>query len=202
MVPWTVSISKHYEQFVLLTPRVNSSLQKVLGEKILPTPKLIVEARAERGLGELDEFATTSLEHRTLITEDGKEIVWNNSIGWYIRGFFEHMRPTYFIGTNVYTVDGWSHRKWSLFHNVNGILFYGMFLPFYLIGLLFSLLKKEYVWFLLFLLPVIHGVMHAIVPLPLERYRMAFDFVVAIGAFYAVESKFIFTLLFGTQHKL
>lgn len=189
MIPWTVANYKQYDQIVILTPRVNSSLQKVLGEDMLPTPKLIVKARAERGLGELDEFATTSLEHRTLITEDGREIVWSNSIGWYVRGFFEHMRPTYFMGTNVYIVDGWGFRKWSLFHNVNGILFYGIFLPFYLIGLVLSAIKKEYIWVMMLLLPIIHGVMHAVVPLPLERYRLTFDFVVVLGAIYTLNGQ-------------
>lgn len=179
MIPWTVRNYRQFGQVVIVTTNLNSSLQKVFGDAILPTPEIVRNVPLKR------EFHLRDVK-TTLSREDGSRLQWKGTVGNRFRSFMEHMRPSYLISSWVYTLDGWKQRRWSLGHNILGITFYGIYIPFYLMGLLGALYKRRlYVVFLLSI-PIIHGLVHAVLPFPLERYRMTTDFIVVLGALWGI----------------
>ena len=195
MMPWTVRNYRQFGQVVVVTTNLNSSLQKVLGEAILPTPGIVKNAPQNR------EFFIRDNE-TTLLLEDGRILQWKGTVRDIMRAFIEHMRPSYLMSSWVYTLDGWVIRKWSLEHNVLGLTFYGIFIPLYLVSLMGTIFKGKYHLALLLGIPIINGFMHAVIPFPLERYRMATDFIVVLGALWVLkEIVFIFKVNHDYKHQ-
>jgi len=173
-VPWSIRNYKQYDQLVILTPNVNSTLQKILGSNIVKTPKIVKNYESQKLLNNKHIF----------ISENGYKYEWDGSFNDYLQSFLEYWSPSYISPRYVYTSLGWEERNWSLLHNLTGIIFYGIFIPFYVIGFIYSIIKKE--WFIMFLsfLPFINSIMHTSLPFPLERYRLPFDFILILIALW------------------
>lgn len=190
LIPWNYRNYIQYKQIVVMTTNVHSTLQKFLGDELLPTPQLLVQSRKAKDNSVIDN-------KQVEITEDGRILEWNKGFYGYIVAFIEHMRPTYLRESWVYTLDGWGIRKWSLGHNLMGLLFYGIFLPIYMMSFILAGLRRHGYLLIILFLPLLHGMMHAYLPFPLERYRMATDFIVVLGALWALNEV---AVIYKTKH--
>lgn len=71
------------------------------------------------------------------------------------RAFINFWQPMYIQPTFI--VHGYRPMHWSTTHNITSLLFYGIFLPFYIIGLFILYRKKLYMPLFIGAIPVIHS---------------------------------------------
>lgn len=101
-----------------------------------------------------------------------------------VKAFINFWQPAYFRATFIQY--GFRPQKWSLAHNISGIVFYGIFLPFFA-GAVYLLLKRRNLMALFVCgIPVIHGIIHAYMVWPLERYRSPVNFIIAVAGIWLI----------------
>lgn len=177
MFPWGIKNYKQYGQIVILTPRTTAITSKLWGSDLIglyfiPNENLegYIQAQEEEALITGSKYGVTPRKY-------GR----NEK---YLKAFVHYWQPTYFRFT--YTQYGLSGNIWSLSHNLNSILFYGIFLPFYVAGFIYSGFKRKWQVFYLAFLPFLHGLLHTAIVLPLERYRLPMDFLVVLVSLWFV----------------
>lgn len=104
----------------------------------------------------------------------------------YLRAAINFWRPTYFKPSLIN--DGFRPQHWSLSHNLISLGSYGIFLPFYFIGLIALIFQNRKKQLLLFvsLIPIIHMMIHVGLVHVLERYRSPIDFIVILIAVHFI----------------
>ena len=103
----------------------------------------------------------------------------------YLKAFIHYWQPVYF--SSSYLFDGFRYQKWSIRHNVSSLLFYGIFLPFYFLGIVMVFKEKNKLGIFLASIPIMHCAMHVYITLALERYRSPINFcIVMIALAYLV----------------
>ncbi len=176
MVPWTVRNYIKFNELVIISPRTTAVTSKLWGTDLtgLFTSERInsrhVEARQARALEAGQKNGVRPRQY--------------GQFEKYWKAFAHYWKPAYFNLT--YIQYGFRPIKWSLPHNITGLLFFGIFLPFYLVGLIYSLIKRNWPIAISGMLPLLHSLLHTIMVWPLERYRLPLDSLVVLVALWFV----------------
>lgn len=170
LTPWTIHNYQIFKQVVLISPRTTAITAKLWGKNIM-------------GM-KFDQDAPHLLQNYQEAFKNGKmhdmEPRRYGKIEMYLRAFINFWQPTYFRPTFIQ--NGFQMQKWSLRHNLFGLFFYGIFLPFYILGLFMLIKNKNGLGLFLAFIPILHSVVHALMVWPLERYRSPVVFcVVCVG---------------------
>jgi hypothetical protein len=174
MLPWGIRNYKVFDQVVLISPRTTVFTSKLWGEN----------------LSRIDFNKTQKPTKENNITENmnnGPEEIVSSSneqglFKLYLNTFINIWQPAYFKSTNIKYIY-WEEskiQKWSLKHNMISLIFYGSFLPFYIIGLVISVIKKDILILFFGTLPIIHSLLHTYMVMPEERYRYPFVFIIVV----------------------
>lgn len=180
MVPWTLRNYKQHGELVLLTPRTTAITSKLWGSNLGGTfSEETIEMK--HILGRRDHAIEAGRAYGAIPRRYGK-------FEKYLKAWQHYWQPTYF---KLHFIQyGFRPIKWSWAHNLSSLVFYGLFLPFYLAGFVWAILKKEWLVTFLALLPLLHGLMHTAMIWPLERYRMPMNFLVALVAMWFVKQMY------------
>ena len=181
MLPWSIRNYNVFDQLVILTPRTTAITAKFWGENLEAaashfsnegTRQAMIEARRERATEFGEKFGKTPYEF-------GKGEA-------RLKAFQHFWQPTY---VNLHFIQyGFRTEKWSFRHNAVSMIFYGIFLPFYIMGFYFLVKRKHWTGLFIALIPFIHSLMHAYMVWSLERYRSPITFIVVmIGIWAALE---------------
>ena len=173
MIPWSIRNYKTFNQFVILTPRTTAITSKFWGNNISTNAAHFTDdvARERDKENRYDQAVEFGNQYGISPRVYGQNVA-------RIRAFMNFWQPTYFRPTFIQY--GFRSQIWSLKHNLVSMVFYGIFLPFYLIGIILLIKKKHLTGFWLAMIPVIHSVMHAYLVMPLERYRSPITFIVVM----------------------
>lgn len=176
MVPWTIRNYQKYNDIIILAPRTTSFTSHLWGTNISGL-HFSSENNTQVNVGYWKDKA------EVLGRQFGVQPYSYGPREKYLKAFVHYWKPAYFKLTFIQY--GFRGVKWSWSHNLNGIIFYGMFLPFYLAGFFFALFRKYWLMAFLGSLPLVHSLVHTIMIWPLERYRLPMDFlVVLIGIWF------------------
>jgi hypothetical protein len=179
MLPWGIKNYQIYGQVVILTPRTTAITSNLWGEDISSgashfsddeVRKYYIAGRYERAIIYGERHGITPREYS--ITEAR------------IRAFINFWQPAYF--TPTFIQYGFRPQYWSVRHNVASLLFYGIFLPFYILGMIMLYKRKMYIALYIAAIPVIHSILHAYMVWPLERYRSPVTFIVVMIGIYGM----------------
>jgi 4-amino-4-deoxy-L-arabinose transferase-like glycosyltransferase len=178
ILPWSIHNYKIFGQVVLISPRTTALTSKVWGNDI-------------SGVGFKNKEPSTNYNKELFIYNTEKyyekfKVIPHEFKGpeIYIRAFLNYWQPTYFKVT--FLQHGARLVKWSWLHNTLSIMFYGVFLPFYFIGLVLLALEFNPAGLFLGIIPIIHSLIHTYMIMPLERYRSPCVFIIVMIAFYAI----------------
>ncbi len=177
MVPWGIRNYKTYGQVVIISHRTTAFTSMIWG-KDLSGMKFVSS----------DEDIENQYKSYSEAVVNVKSSKKSNSFNLYSKTLINIWRPAYFK-TRVVKYSWWDKprlQKWSLKHNLLSLLFYGIYLPFFLIGIIISALEKNYLVFFLSLLPVIHSILHAYMVMPEERYRYPFVFLIVLVGVWTI----------------
>ncbi|MDD4402474.1 MAG: glycosyltransferase family 39 protein [Desulfitobacteriaceae bacterium] len=177
MIPWTIRNYKQFDELVILTPRTTSFTSKAWGtnwgqnhfeddsrkESLIQHRIQAAEAAAEEARVELREYGKYEK---------------------YLMAFYHYWKPVY-LKTN-FIQYGFRPVKWSLSHNLSGLLFYGIFLPLYIIGIFVAYIRKHHIMLVLGMIPIFHSLLHTVMIWPLERYRLPMNFLIVLTALWVI----------------
>jgi len=185
MVPWTMRNYREFAEIVIISPRTTAITSKIWG-----TDFAGAHFASEEGIEQ--EMKQHEERNIYLANRFGIEPRRFGTIEKYFKTFIHYWQPAFFRLT--YTHHGYIPVKWSLLHNLNSLLFYGIFLPFYLLGMIMAVIKRN--WLILFLasIPLIHSIIHTIMIWPIERYRWPMVFLIVLIAFW-----YLFTAILKNQ---
>ncbi|HQH50014.1 MAG TPA: glycosyltransferase family 39 protein [Candidatus Cloacimonadota bacterium] len=172
MIPWTIRNYRQFGQVVLLSPRTTAFTSLVWGDAIT------------------DEHFQTEITDPRLSPHYASAVEMGRKYGKkpriygryekYLIAFKHYWQPIF--PKLEFQTYGFRPIRWSMMHNLTGMLFYGIFLPFYLLGSHKILRRKEILAYPLVFLPLLHSLLHTFTLYALERYRYAVNFcVVLIG---------------------
>ena len=181
MLPWGVRNYVVFDQFVILSPRTTSITSKIWGTNLAASAshfsdegskQMLIERRYDKAIQFGNQYGINPREY-------GKQEAID-------RAFINFWQPTYFNPTFIQY--GYRPMKWSFRHNASSILFYGIFIPFYIIGFFVLIKRRHYLALAVGTIPFIHSLLHAYMVWPLERYRSPITFIVVlIGIWAATE---------------
>jgi len=178
-IPWGIRNYKVYDQVVLISPRTTAFTSYLWGKKITHLEYNSYEDVLARNKERYGHRFEEYYKHRTDIAprEYSKAEV-------KIKAFINFWQPAYFKPTFI--TYGYRFQKWSVAHNMASILFYGIFLPFYILGFLLLIKKRKFSGIFLASIPLIHSLLHAYMVSPLERYRSPVTFIIVVTGIWAI----------------
>ena len=112
----------------------------------------------------------------------------------------ELWRPARFSPDYFPFPDARFQGRWSLKHNLSGILCYGLLLPFMILGIYFLVKQRNKVWFFL-VFPILTQTLLHFLQWGRNRYRMPIDSFIIIIAFYGLQQIYIATRTRSYSHK-
>lgn len=175
MLPWSIRNYIVFKQVVIISPRTTAFTSKLWGKDIA----MLQFNKAQQTINEEEKLNAIKFGK-----ESGIVPIEYEKTEARIRAFINFWQPTYFKAT--YIQYGFRPQKWSFFHNAVSLLFYGLFLPFYLLGL-FKLIKNaNLICILIAVIPILQSLIHAYMVWPLERYRAPINFIIVSIAFYYI----------------
>ena len=177
MIPWTIRNYKQFGEIVILTPRTTTITSKLWG-----TEAIGLHFSDNGSKDELNEFRLARAQEEA--NNMGVELREYGRLEKYYMAFYHYWKPVY-LKTN-FIQYGFRPVKWSLIYNLSGIIFYGMFLPFYLLGFIYSWIKRNYPILVLATIPLIHSLIHTAMIWPLDRYRIPMDSLLVIVALWFI----------------
>ena len=179
MLPWTIHNYHKYDQLVVLTARTTTLSSKLWGQDVYdshhkrndPGRSLaIMEAREERRMAFAKKY---DLEPRLYGKTEAR-----------LRAFIHLWQPV--MIKPQFIANGLRPEKWHMNVNIMNMISYGLFLPFYLIGIFLLWKKKHLLGLLVAMIPLFHNLIHAFLVSPLLRYRLPIYFVVALVGCYTM----------------
>ena len=177
MIPWLVRNYYQFNDFVILSSRTTPLTSKLWGKDLEKMP-FSSEENLNKRIHGLSEKAY----------EIGK--IYGNQprlhgrYEKYYRAFFHFWKPAYFKLDYIHY--GFYPVKWSIGHNLNGVLFYGIFLPFYIMGFAWAVIKRNGMCITVGFIPIIHSLFHTLIVWPLERYRLPVNFCIILIALWFI----------------
>lgn len=195
MLPWGMRNYLVYDQVVIITPRTTAFTSKFWGSNLAGKASHFEDddvrdkfnrSRYESALQFGNEYGITPRK-------------FSNPEARY-RAFINFWQPAYFSPTFIQY--GYRIQKWSFRHNVSSLIFYGIFLPFYFLGIFALLKRKLFLALFVALIPVLHSLIHAYMVWPIERYRSPVTFIIVlVGFWYFLEvSKYVVKSLPEVKH--
>ena len=186
LVPWTIRNYKIYDQLVIISPRTTAFSSKLFGENLWTSytetePSYDVKTK-EVSLVSYNDFYAKQAEK--IAEKQNKELKEYGNLEAKVRAFFNYWQPTYF--KPHFIVNGKRVEQWLIIANITSIFYYGIFLPFYLFGIILLIVKKDRIVLFIAIIPIIHSLIHAYLVSPLGRYRSPMDFIVAIIGLWAI----------------
>ncbi|MGD8779526.1 MAG: glycosyltransferase family 39 protein [Ignavibacteria bacterium] len=179
MIPWTIRNYYVFDQVVILSPRTTVFTAKIWG-KVLDDAHFTGELSKDK----IRDYVIRKAEKYE--KEYGLHPRIFGKTEARIKAFFNYWQPTYFdphLTTTGYRIVHWSTRM-----NIASIFYYGIYLPFYIIGILLLIRRKHYIALFLAAIPVLHSLLHAYMIWTVWRYRSPMDFIVAmIGIWTIIE---------------
>ncbi len=179
MLPWGIRNYVVFDQVVILTPRTTAITSKLWGDNLAGSAAHFSDEQSKHQLNEIQLNNARLFAKKYNIYPRGY-----GKIEARLRAFLNFWQPTYFRAT--YIQYGFRPMKWSLRHNVASILFYGIFLPFYVVGILLLIKRKDYSALGLASIPIVHSLLHAYMVWPLERYRSPVTFIVVLIGIWVI----------------
>jgi len=174
MIPWTIRNYYQFGEIVILTPRTTAITSRLWGTEAV-------------GMHFSDDSTKDGLnEHRLARAQEaaddlGIEVREHGRFERYYMAFYHYWKPVY-LKTN-FIQYGFRPVKWSLSHNLSGLIFYGMFLPFYVLGLFYAWIRRNYPILILATIPLLHSLLHT---WPLERYRIPMNSLLVLVALWFI----------------
>lgn len=178
MLPWSARNYQQFGELVILTPRTTAITSKLWGHQ-WGRVHFVSEANIERSI----EFRQPQAKEAA--AKYGVQPRRYGKLEKYWRAFIHYWKPMYYRLT--YIQYGFRPVKWSLSHNLSSMIFYGIFLPFYLISLILAIRMRDLLMAFLGSLPILHGILHTVMIWPLERYRLAMDFLLVVLTFWLIK---------------
>lgn len=195
MTPWLIRNYLTYGQIVILTERTTKVTSLFWGKDLTINYKnKASQAFINRNLKDstVNEYYINLSKEIQNKTTKSKGPYKFNSLEKYLKATIHYWKPTYF--KTSFINDGFRKQKWSISHNLASIIFYGVFLPFYFLGTIYLLVKRNNIIALFIaILPIIQMIIHVALVHVLERYRNPVDCFVVIIALYFL-SKFLYLL--------
>jgi len=179
MVPWTIRNYRVFNQVVLISPRTTAITSKIWGDNIMSYE--VLDADEHQVDGRKDYWQA---KHQVFYDKYDLKPRRFGRCEKYIRAFINFWQPTYFRPTLIQY--GFRFKKWSLPHNLYGLFGYGLFLPFYLAGIILLIKQKKKLGLFIAAIPIIHSLVHTVMVWPLERYRSPVVFCVVCIAIYTI----------------
>lgn len=171
MIPWTIRNYYVFDQLVIISSRTTAFTSKLWGENLTK-----LDFSSQENINEMKPYIMK--EVRKYEEKYGMKPRLFEKNEARINAFFDYWQPVFF--SPEFIQNGYRIQHWSLRTNLASISYYGLFLPFYIIGL-FLLIKKKYLLaFFIAFIPIIHSVLHSYMVWPLWRYRTAMDFIIAL----------------------
>jgi hypothetical protein len=179
MLPWSIRNYKAYDQIVILSPRTTAITSKFWGQPIntgaehfgnQESARLLIESRRENAEAFGEKFGIIPREYGRMEAR--------------LRAFINFWQPTYVKPT--YIQYGFRGIKWSFPHNIAGLLFYGIFLPFYFVGFFLLVRRKYWIALTVAAIPILHSLLHAYMVWPLERYRSPITFIIVMIGIWVI----------------
>jgi len=179
MVPWTIRNYRVFNQIVLVSPRTTALTSKVWGNNIMNWD--VVNAD--------DDQINASINYREgrdaeLYKKHDLKPRRFGKCEMYLKALIHFWQPTYFRPTLIQY--GFRVKTWSLKHNLAGLFGYGLFLPFYPIGIFLLLKRRNALGLFIAVIPLIHCFVHTLMIWPLARYRAPVVFCVLCVALWAI----------------
>lgn len=179
LIPWTIRNYRVFQQVVLISPRTTAFTVELWGKNIMD---MKFGAKASQFSKEHDFVKAVSVGKQYGIAPRlyGK-------YEKYVRAFIYFWQPAFFRPTFLrYGLR--FENKLPFSHNLMGMVFYGVFLPFYIVGLFILLKSKNIMGLFLASIPILHSLLHTVMVWPLKRYRAPVVFsIVCIGIWTIVE---------------
>ncbi|KAB2909970.1 MAG: glycosyltransferase family 39 protein [Ignavibacteriales bacterium] len=190
MIPWGIRNYYIYDRVIILTTRTELITSVVFG-KSQYTPESSYSSVFRKTVETIQkgiEPENVDREEVQLIKEalkQGKQPGEFGRFEKYLRAAVNFWQPMYISGQFVH--DGFRYIKWSRWHNRTSLLFFGIFIPFFFIGMFYNFfVTKDKIILLLSLLPLINMFIHVALVHVLERYRSTTDFAVLIVALWVI----------------
>jgi len=179
-VPWTIRNYQVYGKFIFLTVRtekVTNTITKIFNyNEIDNSDTSIIEDNLNgKSNQKLSNKYLMDEKHNKFKIDSFKRIIKRFSIYWAPMVLRES------------TFDGYVIVPGSLKYNLGGMLTYGILLPFFLIGVIYSI-KRNNLGFCLVIFIAIHCLLHIGTDLitPWPRYRYQIDSLIIIISFYGL----------------
>jgi 4-amino-4-deoxy-L-arabinose transferase-like glycosyltransferase len=177
MLPWNIHNYKVFGQVVIISPRATAFTSRFWG-KNLSGVDFNYKEQTNSYINELNTFKTEKNEEKYGITPHeykGFEL--------YVKSFINFWQPAFFKAT--YIQHGARLVKWSWRHNLLSLVFYGFFLPLYVIGLVLLVINFNPLGLFFGMIPIIHSLFHTYMIWTMERYRSPVVFIVVMIGIYA-----------------
>jgi hypothetical protein len=178
MIPWTLHNYKTFGQVVILTPRTTAITSKLWGSAIIETHF----SNNEKRIAEYN--SRLNLKNNEPIKKLTKSPYQYQGFELYKKAFINYWQPVFFNLTFIQY--GSRIQMWSLKHNLLSLIFYGIFLPFYMIGLFLLIKKSHFIGLYIGIIPLIHSLLHTYMVWPLERYRSPVTFIVVLIGLWSI----------------
>jgi 4-amino-4-deoxy-L-arabinose transferase-like glycosyltransferase len=175
-LPWLIRNYRVYDQLVVLSPRTTVFTSALQGNKITALDYSSYDEVIKKNKSKYsDQSSAYEKKYSISAREYGKTEI-------KLRALLNFWQPAYF--KPVFITYGFRPQKWSIPHNISSLLFYGIFLPFYIAGLVLLIKSKHLIGLFFSVLPLIHSLLHAYMVSPLERYRSPLTFIVVMTGFW------------------
>lgn len=170
MVPWIYRNYIVYDQLVILSTRTTVFTSRITGKDLSNINLLLTDDIMEN---DTSKNCFTTIEVKKNNFEPSR---------LFIESLVNIWQPVFFKEKEV-KYSWWPeprHQRWSLKHNLVSLFLYGLFIPFYIVGIALLMYKRMLYHLILALIPIFNSVLHAYLVMPEERYRYPVVFVVVI----------------------
>jgi 4-amino-4-deoxy-L-arabinose transferase-like glycosyltransferase len=186
LIPWTIRNYLIYDQLVIISPRTTALSSKLFGENLWKNytetePSYDVKTK-KISLVSYNDFYAKQAEK--IAKKQNMELKVYSKREAKVRAFFNYWQPTYF--KPHFIINGNRVEQWLISANITSIFYYGIFLPFYLFGIILLIVKKDLIALFIAIIPIIHSLIHTFLVSPLGRYRSPMDFIVAVIGLWAI----------------